>query len=97
MEMVKSFTIALALVSSLVLAGDAQAFGHRRGGCSSCGGCPGGNCSVPYYAPSKQAAVTNAPPGAYASAPAAEATVAQPAQPQASNNYVARRGLFGRR
>ena len=92
--MVKNFAMVVAVVGSLMMAGQAQAFGHR--GCKSCGGgggggCPGGTCSVPMGS-EKQVAATNAPPGI---APAPAVVSAQPAPTYFAN--TARRGLFGRR
>ena len=95
--MVKFFAVAAVLVSSLMLANQAQAFG-RRGGCSSCGGCSGGSCYAP-AAPGKYSSNDNAPPG-LATAPAAPATSVATTQPATNNYYNAgtqRRGLFGRR
>ena len=94
--MVKFLATIAVVVSSLVVADSAMAFGHRRG-CSSCskgGGCEGGACYAP-VAPSKMAATTDAPPGlaGTVSAPAPAATAAQPAY----NYSASRRGLFGRR
>lgn len=92
--MLKYFAMVAAVVGSLMIAGEAQAFG--RHGCKSCGGCPGGNCSVS-YAPAKTAINNNAPPGLSPAPQSAPAVVAdQPAA--ASFAYApARRGLFGRR
>ena len=92
--MVKYLGIAAALVFSLVMVNDANARGRR--GCSSCGGCPGGNCAV-QVAPGKDA-YSNVPPGAapVASANATPAVTAATTQP-APNYYAntSRRGLFG--
>ena len=93
--MLKYFAMVAAVVGSLMIAGEAQAFG--RHGCKSCstGGCPGGNCSVPYAAPGK-AGYTNAPPGVTPTTDAPAVVATQPAP--ASYAYApARRGLFGRR
>ena len=87
--MVKNIAMAVALFASLMVADQAFARGHR--GCKSCGGCPGGVCSVPVSS-EKQAYTTNAPPGT-ASAPVVASAPAAP-------TYYAsapRRGLFGRR
>ena len=98
--MVKYLAMVAVVFASLMMVEQA----HARHGCRSCGGyagggCPGGNCSVSYAAPSKMAATDNAPPGLVtgpASTPAPAVTTAQPAP----GNYAyspARRGLFGRR
>jgi hypothetical protein len=58
--MVKYLAIAAALGFSLLAANSANAWG--RHGCASCGGCPGGVCSVP-VAPGKYTTYGNAPPG----------------------------------
>ncbi len=99
--MVKYLAMIAAVLASLAIAEQAQAFG--RHGCRSCGGgyaggCPGGNCAVS-YAPSKSAAVTNAPPGlADSSAPAPDAAVTTSQPTPTTYAYTpARRGLFGRR
>ena len=97
--MVKYLGMVLAVAGSLMIAEQAQAFG-RHHGCKSCGGCPGGNCSVPYADAGKQASTNNAPPGLAAapvSTPApAIVTVAQPTTTTYAYN-TGRRGLFGRR
>jgi hypothetical protein len=93
--MVKYLAMVAAVVGSLMIAEQAQAFG--RHGCKSCGGCPGGNCSVP-YAPSKSASTNNAPPGLVTAPQTAPAVVAAAQPAPASYAYApARRGLFGRR
>jgi hypothetical protein len=98
--MVKYLGMVLAVAGSLMLADQAQAFGRHKGGCSSCGGCPGGNCSVGYADSGKQAYTNNAPPGVNpvaATTPApATVTAAQPSTTTYAYN-TGRRGLFGRR
>jgi hypothetical protein len=84
--MVKYLGIAAALVFSLALVNDANAWGRR--GCSSCGGCPGGVCAVP-VAPGKDA-YSSVPPGV---TPVVTTTPTQPAPTYYASN--ARRGLFG--
>ncbi len=95
--MVKYLGMVLAVAGSLMIAEQAQAFG--RHGCKSCGGCPGGNCSVGYADSGKQAYTNNAPPGvnAVATTPApATVTATQPTTTTYAYN-TGRRGLFGRR
>jgi hypothetical protein len=91
--MLKNLALIAAVAGSLLVVQEAQARGHRKGGCSSC--CNGGGCAV--QAPGKEA-YTNAPPGvAPLSQPAPTAvTAAQPA-PVSYAYAPARRGLFGRR
>jgi hypothetical protein len=87
--MVKYLAMMAVVVGSLVAVDSASAFGHKRG-CSTCGGCPGGVCAVPYAAPVKTAAVV-APAGPVVA-------VATPVAPVPTYYTTsARRGLFGRR
>jgi hypothetical protein len=102
--MVKYLAMVAAVVGTLMMAGEANAFGHHRGGrgggcgsggcgaggCYAGGGCNGGSCSVGYAAPGKMAYVNNAPPVvAVASAPVAPVAVATVAPSQpVANSYA---------
>lgn len=95
--MVKYLALAMALVGSLVVVDLAQA-GHRhhRRGCSSCGGCQGGDCyvapvgcangacAVPVYgAPVEGVPYEGAPPAPGGSAPPAPEATSAPVAPAA--------------
>ena len=83
--MVKYLATLAVVVASLGVANVAEARG-RHHGCASCGGCPGGVCTMPVApAPVKAAAVEAAPGTAVVAATPAPVTY----------TTTARRGLFG--